>query len=61
MSTTGRRQPDAHGRVWGTGNVYLATTGVIPTPLAANPTLTATALAIRTADHVLDRPGHRAR
>jgi choline dehydrogenase-like flavoprotein len=44
---------DGFGRVWGTRDVYLATVGVIPTALAVNPTLTAAALAIRSADHAL--------
>jgi choline dehydrogenase-like flavoprotein len=44
---------DGFGRVWGTGNLYLATVGLLPTALAVNPTLTGAALAIRTADHVL--------
>ena len=35
-----------------TENLYVATAGLIPTPLAVNPTLTGAALAIRTADHV---------
>lgn len=50
---------DRYGRVWGVENVYLATNGQIPTRLAVNPTLTATALAIRTADHIVDGTGHQ--
>lgn len=44
---------DEFGRVWGTENLYLATVGVIPDPLAVNPTLTAAALAIRSVDRLL--------
>lgn len=47
---------DIDGRVWGTENLFLATNGVIPTRLAVNPTLTAAALAIRTADRVAAQP-----
>ena len=35
--------------------LYLATVGVIPDPLAVNPTLTAAALAIRSVDRLLRR------
>jgi choline dehydrogenase-like flavoprotein len=48
---------DAFGQVWGAENLYLATVGVIPTALAVNPTLTGAALAIRSADRLLARPG----
>ena len=44
---------DGFGEVWGTRGLYLATVGVIPTALAVNPTLTAAALALRSADHAL--------
>ncbi|NTW42411.1 MAG: choline dehydrogenase [Cellulomonadaceae bacterium] len=40
---------DTDGRVWGLSNTYVVGTGVVPTALAANSTLTATVLAVRTA------------
>ena len=46
---------DGFGEVWGTRGLYLATVGVIPTALAVNPTLTAAALALRSADHALSQ------
>lgn len=55
----GTSAADQYGRVWGIENVYLATNGVIPTRLAVNPRLTAAALAIRTADHILDGTRHQ--
>jgi len=44
---------DAHGRAWRFENLYVAGTGAIPTASATNPTLTACALAVRTARHIL--------
>ncbi|MGV9677292.1 GMC oxidoreductase [Nocardia sp. NPDC003482] len=43
---------DDRGRVWGTRNLYLAGTGLIRGATAANPTLTACALAVRTAESI---------
>lgn len=41
---------DRNGRVHGFDNLYLATVGLIPTPIAVNPTLTATALTLKSCD-----------
>ncbi|WP_233424152.1 GMC oxidoreductase [Pluralibacter gergoviae] len=43
---------DAHCRSWDHPNLFLATTGVMPTSATVNPTLTGIALAIRLADTV---------
>lgn len=40
------------GRVHGIENLYLATAGLFPRPVAVNPTLTATALALHTCDRI---------
>jgi choline dehydrogenase-like flavoprotein len=40
---------DADGRVWGTGSVFVAGNGAVPTALTCNSTLTAAVLAVRTA------------
>lgn len=44
---------DSFGQVHGVENLFLATNGLISTRLAVNPTLTAAALAVRTADRIL--------
>jgi choline dehydrogenase-like flavoprotein len=45
---------DTDGRLHDTENVFLAGTGTIPNRLAVNPTLTAAALAVHTADTVAE-------
>ena len=45
---------DTQGRVHGFDNLYLATVGLIPTPVAVNPTLTAAALALNTCDALVN-------
>ncbi|PUB32042.1 choline dehydrogenase-like flavoprotein [Promicromonospora sp. AC04] len=46
---------DAHGRVWGFENLYVAGTGAVPTPVVANATLTGAVTAVRTARAVARR------
>lgn len=48
---------DPAARVWGFENLYLSTVGLIPTRIAVNPTLTAAALAIRTAEAITRAAG----
>ena len=43
---------DRRGQVHGLENLYLATVGLIPAPVAVNPTLTGLALALRTCDAI---------
>jgi choline dehydrogenase-like flavoprotein len=46
---------DTSGRVWGFDNLYVAGTGAVPTPVAANTTLTGAVTAVRTARAVARR------
>jgi choline dehydrogenase-like flavoprotein len=46
---------DAHQKIFGIDNVYIADGSVLPTQGAANPALTIMALAARLADHLRDR------
>ena len=46
---------DAHARVWGLQNLYLAGSSLFPAAGAANPTLTILALSLRLADHLAGR------
>jgi choline dehydrogenase-like flavoprotein len=46
---------DAHCRVHGVGNLYVAGSSVFPTGGAANPTLTIVALALRLSDRIKEQ------
>jgi choline dehydrogenase-like flavoprotein len=46
---------DPTGRVWGLENLYVAGTGAVPTPVAANTTLTGAVTAVRTARAIVRR------
>ena len=45
---------DSFQRSWDHRNLYLAGSGTFPTVGTANPTLTLSALALRTADHIAE-------
>jgi choline dehydrogenase-like flavoprotein len=53
----GHSVADSCGRVWRFANLYLGGTGLIPCQTAANPTLTACAIAVRTADRIAGTRG----
>ncbi|MEZ6074056.1 MAG: GMC oxidoreductase [Pirellulales bacterium] len=44
---------DRKGRVHGFANLYVGTTGLLPTPISVNPTLTALALMLRICDGIV--------
>jgi len=48
---------DRFGRVHGLDNLFLATVGLFPVPVAENPTLTAVALALSSCDHFVKQQG----
>jgi hypothetical protein len=43
---------DGNGRLWGTQNVFIASSAIFPTSGQANPTLTMVALAVRQAEYI---------
>lgn len=46
---------DAYGQIHGVSGLYIANNSVLPLTSPANPTLTTIALAIRTADHIIEQ------
>jgi pyranose oxidase len=53
-SDDGHSVADPYGRVWGCTNLYIGGTGLIPSATATNPTLAACAIAVRTADRIIE-------
>jgi choline dehydrogenase-like flavoprotein len=49
---------DAWGRTHDHENLYIVSTGVMPTAATVNSTLTAVALGLRTAHHILSQQAH---
>ncbi len=52
-SSRGPGVVDREGRVHGFANLYVGTTGLLPTPISVNPTLTALALTLRTCAEIV--------
>ena len=50
---------DTYCKVYNFSNLYVGGNGVIPTPFAANPTLTSMGYAIRSAEKIIERLGGR--
>ncbi|MFD9601994.1 FAD-dependent oxidoreductase [Streptomyces sp. NPDC059970] len=52
LSDDGESVTNSYGAVWGFSNLYIGGTGLLPQGSAANPTLAACALAVRTAERM---------
>ena len=48
----GHSVTDTHGAVWGFENLYVGGTGLVPAATVTNPSLTACALAVRSAGRI---------
>ena len=54
-SSAGESVTDSFARVWAYDNLYLAGNGLFDRRISCNPTLTAVAMALRSADEILRR------